>query len=282
MIHSHLTKSEQTVWLGALASNIRSMKPQLRMDSQNGLHKIMWLSKGSARVMINGVTKGVGPNNFIFVPSKTPHDFEIGLNTFGSFIAIDPKANIRLPSEPFIFPVINIMKQAETAKYVDGVASEALSELPGRYIALEAYVSLLVVHILRLTDDKIENKKETSSEKLMRNFTRILEGQFHTGQTLNEYAEALGVTTTHLSRVSRTLNNKSAGQLVQNRVLCEVSHLLLHSSMRIKDISVELGFTSPAYFTRLFKSKMLQTPKDYRKSRARGPEETMRIRSRDL
>jgi AraC-like DNA-binding protein len=147
---------------------------------------------------------------------------------------------------------------------------------------MEAYTSLLLLHVLRLTGDSIENKKETASQKLMRKFSRVLESQYHSGHTLSDYADVLGVTTTHLSRVSRELNNKSAGQLIQERVLSEASHLLLHGDAKVQDISKQLGFSSPAYFTRLFNAKMHQTPKDYRKSQARGPEETQRIRARGL
>jgi AraC-like DNA-binding protein len=57
---------------------------------------------------------------------------------------------------------------------------------------------------------------------------------------------------------------------------------LLHTNIKIQEISKQLGFSSPAYFTRLFNAKMHQTPKDYRKSQARGPEEMQRIRSRGL
>jgi AraC-like DNA-binding protein len=275
-------QSDQTVWVSALASNVRSTRPQMRMDGQNGLHKIMWLSKGHARVMVNGMTKGFGPNTFVYVPSNIPHVFEVGFNTYGSFIAIDPQASVSVPPAPFSFTIMNIMKQAETTKYVDSIVSEATSEEPGRFTAMEAYSSLLLLHVLRLTGDSIENKKESASQKLMRKFSRVLESQYHSGHTLSDYADVLGVTTTHLSRVSRELNNKSAGQLIQERVLSEASHLLLHSDAKVQDISKQLGFSSPAYFTRLFNSKMNQTPKDYRKSQARGPEETQRIRARGL
>ncbi len=282
MAHSHLTRNKKTVFIGSLASNVRSTEPQLRFDGQNGMHKIMWQSKGNARVMINGQTRGIGPNTFIFVPCNTPHVFEVGMSSYGSFISIDPSAAITMPDQAFIFPILNIMQQSETTKYVDCIISEATSELDGRFMALEAFVTLLLVHILRLTGDKFESQKETASQKLMRKFTRVLESQYHTGRSLSEYAEVLGVTTTHLSRVSRAINNKSAGQLIQDRVLCEATHMLLHSDMKVQDISKQLGFSSPAYFTRLFNSKMKQTPKDYRKAQARGPVENQRIRARGL
>jgi len=282
LTHSHLTQSKQTVWVGSLASSVRSSRPELRMDGQNGMHKIMWLSKGHARVIINGMTKGVGPNTFIFVPANTPHVFEVGLHTYGSFIAVDPKSDVDLPPQAFIFTVLNILQQAEITKYVDSIQGEAFSDAPGRFMAVEAYVSLLFLHILRLTGDKIENRKETASQRLMRKFSRVLESQFRSSHSLSDYADVLGVTTTHLSRVSRQLNNKSAGQMIQDRVLSEATHLLLHSNNKVQDISKQLGFSSPAYFTRLFNSKMHQTPKDYRKSQARGPEEIQRIRARGL
>jgi len=282
LTHSHLTQSEQKVWVGSLASSVRSTSPELRLDGQNGFHKFMWLSKGHARVVINGITRGIGPNTFIFVPNTTPHVFEVGLHTYGSFVAASPKIDINLPTQAFVFPVLNIMQQAETAKYIDNIVSEASSDAPGRFLAVEAYVSLLLVHILRLTGDKVEKNQEDASQRLMRKFSRILEGQFRSGRSLSEYADVLGVTTTHLSRVSRAMNNKSAGQLIQDRVLSEATHLLLHSNDKVQDISKQLGFSSPAYFTRLFNAKLHQTPKDYRKSGARGPEEMQRIRSRGL
>ena len=275
-------ESKQTVWVGALASSVRSLAPELRLDGQNGLHKIMWLSKGHARVTINGITRGIGPNTFVYVPHNIPHSFEVGLHTYGSFIAIDPDASINLPRRSFVFPVLNIMQQAKTAKYIDSIVSEATSEAAGRFMVIEASVLLLIVHVLRLTDDKIESEKETASQRLMRKFARVLESQFRAGRSLSEYADVLGVTTTHLSRVSRAMNNKSAGQMIQERTLGEAAHLLLHSNMKIQEISKQLGFSSPAYFTRLFNAKMHQTPKDYRKSQARGPEEMQRIRARGL
>lgn len=282
MTHSHLMQSKQTVYVSALAPSIRNFQPELRLDGQNGMHKILWISKGNARVMIDGVTKGVGANTFIYVPSNTPHVFEVGVNTYGSFISIDPTANLTLPRHNFVFPVLNIMRQSEVTKYIDSIVGEATSDIEGQFPAMESYVNLLIVHILRLTGDTIEKARETASQKLMRRFSRILEQQYNTGRSLSEYAEALGVTTTHLSRVSRSLNQKSAGQVIQDRVLSEAMQLLLHSDMKVQEISKFLGFSSPAYFTRLFNSKLNQTPKDYRKSRARGPEETQRIRARGL
>lgn len=282
MTHSHLLETKKTVYVSALASNVRSTRPELRLDGQNGMHKIMWQSKGNARVMIDGETKGVGPNTFVFVPSNTPHVFEVGFNTYGSYISLEADANISIPHQAFIFPVQNILQQAETAKFIDSIAAEASTDNPGRFMAMKASITLLLVHILRLTGDQFETRKETASQRLMRKFTRILETQYHSGRTLSEYADVLGVTTTHLSRVSRALNNKSAGQLIQDRVLSEATHQLLHSNKKVQDISKQLGFSSPAYFTRLFNAKMKQTPKDYRKAQARGPVETQRIRARGL
>ena len=282
MTHSHLLNIDEKVYVGSLASNMRRPVPELRMDGQNGFYKIIWLSKGNGRVMIDGQTRGIGPNTFVFVPASIPHVFEVGLNTYGTYIAIDPTSKIQFPSHSFIFALLNIMQQTDISKTVDAIVSEAASELPGKEINIEALVQMLLVHILRLTGDKVENVKETSAQRLMRKFTRILEARYHSGSGLSDYADVLGVTTTHLSRVSRSMNGKSAGQLIQDRILSEAQFLLLNSDLKMQDISHKLGFNSPAYFTRLFNAKMNQTPKDYRKSRARGPEEVQRIRARGL
>lgn len=282
MVHPHLVDNEETVFVGALAPNVRSIKRELRLDGQNGYHKILWLTKGNARIMIDGNTKGIGPNTFVFVPSNAPHVFEVGINTYGSIIAIKPNTRIQLPINPIIFPVLNIMQQSQTTKFVDNIIVEASSNDPGQFMAMESYVKLLLIHILRLAGDAIETKKQTASQKLMKKFSRLLENQYHTGRNLNDYAEALGVTTTHLSRVSREMNNKSASQLIQDRVLGEAAQMLLYTDMKIQQISEKLGFRSAAYFSRLFTDKMHQGPKNFRNSGARGSIELQRVRSKGV
>ena len=101
----------------------------------------------------------------------------------------------------------------------------------------------------------------------MRAFAHLVEDKFHTGQTLNDYAETLGVTPTHLTRVCQKLNGISASKLLQNRILAEARRELLLSDDKIQDVSAALGFTSPAYFTRLFTQKLGITPKQYRNAR---------------
>lgn len=282
MTHSYLLQDGQTVFVGTLAKNLRSKRPQLRIDGPNGHHKIMWLSKGNARVMINAATKIIGPNTFVFIPNRTPHTIDMGQNINGTFITIAPETPIKLPEKPFVFHILNIMQQAEIAKLIDNIVIEASSDNDGRFMAMEAYTSLLMVHILRLTGDKIEMQNENSAQKLMRRFAQVLEIHYRSGRSLNEYANVLGVTPTHLSRVSRKLNNKSASQVIQDRVLNEASQMLLHSTYKVQDISRQLGFSSPAYFTRLFSAKMRQTPKDFRKSRTHRSEDTQHIMTKGI
>tara|TARA_Y100000385_G_scaffold15935_1_gene16128 strand:+ start:476 stop:679 length:204 start_codon:yes stop_codon:yes gene_type:complete len=62
------------------------------------------------------------------------------------------------------------------------------------------------------------------------------------------------------------LNGKSASRLIQERVLAEARMMLSNTDYKILEISSILGFSSAAYFTRLFSAKQGQTPKEFRRS----------------
>ena len=118
----------------------------------------------------------------------------------------------------------------------------------------------------RMAQKHFKEPQTNAAQRLMEAFVNLLEKDYRTGRTLAEYAKDLGVTPTHLTRVCQQVNGKSASRLIQERVLAEARMMLSNTDHKILEISNHLGFSSPAYFTRLFSAKQGQTPKEFRQT----------------
>ena len=265
-----IADTEQQVFVGSLAGTLRSSHPELRLDSCNGLHKFFWISKGNGRCMINGVTRSFGPNTAIFIPHDVPHELELSPNVFGVVVTVEPRVDIAVPSAQLFLPILNLMDQKQVAGRFDRVFAEFNTSGIGRNLAVQYLVGLLSVQISRMAQKHAKEVQTNAAQRLMQGFVTLLEKDYRTAKTLAEYAKELGVTPTHLTRVSQQVNGKSASRLIQERVLAEARMMLTNTDHKILEISNHLGFSSPAYFTRLFSQKQGQTPKEYRHAAQKG------------
>ncbi|WEK38248.1 MAG: helix-turn-helix transcriptional regulator [Candidatus Pseudobacter hemicellulosilyticus] len=100
---------------------------------------------------------------------------------------------------------------------------------------------------------------------LLRNFRRLIDAHFRTTRLPKEYADLLYVTPNHLNALCHDLLNKTAGELIRDRVLLEAKRLLTNAKMSVTEIAYELNFQDNSYFNRFFKKYTGSTPDDFRK-----------------
>ena len=68
-----------------------------------------------------------------------------------------------------------------------------------------------------------------------------------------------------LNEITRKMLGKTITQLIHDRILLEAKRELIFSGRSIKEISYELGFEDPAYFSRFFKKQSGFSPTHFRK-----------------
>jgi AraC family transcriptional activator of pobA len=99
---------------------------------------------------------------------------------------------------------------------------------------------------------------------LLRRFEALLEQHHAHRWSVTDFARALAVTPTHLSRVTRTATGLSASRLIDERVVREARRHLAYTQAPVKAIADALGFADPAYFSRVFARAAGLSPRDYR------------------
>lgn len=84
--------------------------------------------------------------------------------------------------------------------------------------------------------------------------------------TVQYFATKLNVTPNYLSDTIKHYSGKSALMTIHEFVIEEAKRRLTMSNQTVSEISWQLGFKYPNYFSRLFKQKTKLSPSEYRKS----------------
>jgi AraC family transcriptional activator of pobA len=256
--------NSDTVICGNLTEAVRYQCASLRLCGCNGFHTALWLARGKARIMVDGQTIHISGETGVIIDADTPKHIEVSGTSFGSVIALRASEDFEMPAPVLVARVPNIGEQQKLAGFMDYVVTEGTRPAFGANAAQYHLAHYYFVHLARLAKTVVS--KPSAAQRLMARFVRLLEQDFTTGKSLSDYAATLNVTTTHLTRVCQQLNEKSAMQLIQDRVLAEAKLLLATTQRPVVDISESLGFASPAYFTRLFSQKTGLAPTDFRRS----------------
>jgi AraC-like DNA-binding protein len=225
---------------------------------------LLWFTRGQGRITVAGVTRGYGAHNAIFLPARTMHGFEITAQVFGTAAFFAEGAGLALPKSPLHLRIRDVLIQGEMTTILEQLQRELDGTRPFRERAVLHHAGLLTVWLDRQAAAAEDQAVPKAALRLARSFTRMVEDQLYTGQTVADYAEALGVTPTHLIRVCRETCGRPASDIIADRVTFEARRLLADTSLPVRRVAEVLGFRSAAYFTRAFQSRTGQTPTAFR------------------
>jgi AraC family transcriptional regulator, transcriptional activator of pobA len=79
-----------------------------------------------------------------------------------------------------------------------------------------------------------------------------------------DYASALGMSPTHLSRIARAATGEPASSLIDARVIREARRNLAYTTLGVATIAYALGFADPAHFSRVFSRATGLSPRAFR------------------
>jgi AraC family transcriptional regulator, transcriptional activator of pobA len=228
---------------------------------------LLWFTKGQGRITIAGGTRGYTAHNCIFIPPGVMHGFDVGPQVFGTAVFFGRNCDLTLPRSPQHLRVRDTFLQQELNVNLDNIQREMDSDSPAHDRATRHHLGLLGVwlerQVARQTPDAV---RPDSSRKLVARYTTLLEREFRSGMGVGDFAAALGVTATHLSRCCNIACGKPASALLQDRRIFEARRLLTETRLPVSRIAENLGFNSPAYFTRAFQNLTGSSPTAFRRA----------------
>ena len=234
---------------------------------------LLWFTRGQGRITVSGTTRGYGPHNAIFLPPNTMHGFDMLGQVLGSAVFLPNDPEMEWPEETVHLRIREVRQQAELTGLIDAIETEMAQDDANSYRAAKHHAGLLPVWMARklAVDPRASgpNPDAKAADRIAAAFTAMVEQGFRSPKSIATYARELGVTPTHLTRACNATSGRSASGILMERRLYEARRLLAETKLPVKSIASELGFSTPAYFTRLFHAQTGLTPTQFRNAPAR-------------
>ncbi|SEP64268.1 transcriptional regulator, AraC family [Thalassovita taeanensis] len=219
--------------------------------------------------MLQGLRRGIGPHNAIFIPAGTLFSLDLGKTGFGLAVQIPLNHGLPLPEDAVLLRVRDVQAQAEITGRLDTLQREISTARPFRHHAVTAHAILLAVCLRRQLGlqpaDQSEDKRPTAAHRLVAAFCALVSRDYRSGKPMADYATMLGVTPTHLTRSCKDCCGMTAADLLTLRSLCAARDMIETTDLPLKDIGEALGFGSAAYFSRFVQHHTGSSPSALRK-----------------
>lgn len=108
--------------------------------------------------------------------------------------------------------------------------------------------------------------EKSGKKTLVYKFKTLIDRQLHRHHRVNDYARLLKVSDKYLNECVNKILNRNAKSIIDEQLMMKARNELKFTDKSIKEISFELGFSSPSYFSSFFKRHSGLSPSSLRKS----------------
>ncbi|MED5608334.1 transcriptional regulator, AraC family [Pseudomonas delhiensis] len=248
---------------------------EIRPHRHADLVQLLYVRAGEAELEVEGSVTHVREATLQVSPPLCVHGFRFTAQIDGYVISL---------AQPFAEELLRQFDRAvleqpqcyavgEDERYLstlfESIEREYTRQEPGRELMLRSLVSALLVWLGRrhLQASHAASATPDRGREHLQAFRRLVEQRFREHLPIERYAERLGISAAHLNALCRRLAGASALQLINQRLLLEAKRNLVYTDMTVQEVSDQLGFSEPAYFSRFFKRGTGQSPRAFRGNR---------------
>jgi AraC family transcriptional activator of pobA len=232
---------------------------QLGLAHDRAYHLLIWITRGQGVALLDGSRRGIGAHNALFIPARHLMAVDLGRQALGMALIIPGDTALNLPQSPQHLRVRDTGAQTELAQLMEALGREQSARRPLYQSAMAALSEQVAIWLHRQLEGQ-DPVPETAARRLSRQWGARLVTHYAEPISMAEHAATLGVTPTHLTRVSKSQTGRTAARLLSERQLHAAQQLLTSTKVPVLDIARHLGFGSAAYFTRFIKQHTGKTP----------------------
>jgi AraC family transcriptional activator of pobA len=233
------------------------------------LHQILLIENGGGRATLEGRSHALRPMRVVNAPVGHVHGFSFKPGTQGWVVTVAAEMldEVLTPSEG----LRRVLAQSAVLRgtpLMRTTMRQIFAEFAGRRFARAHVLRALSAALIGLVARELAGDGRVTADAvksdLFQRFEALLEQHFLRHWTVSDYAAALSITPTHLSRLTRSATGHAASQLILERVIREARRNLVYTNLPVSTIAYALGFNDPAYFSRLFAGATGLSPKRFR------------------
>lgn len=255
----------------SIASRSRLHQWSIQAHRHYNLFQLLYIHSGNATVNLDGNVYHVDSSSLVVIPPLSVHSFDFSPDVDGHVLTLASPLIAALASSLGSHRELMHSSQViedpnhELLPLLTSIAQEYRGHEAYRDWALENLVSQIIIWVARHRVNAISVvQRRNKSRAHFSRFQQLIELHYAEHLPLTVYAEELGISLAHLNSICRQYGNRSALQILHERLLLEAKRNLIYTTLSISEIADSLGFSEPAYFTRFFKRLTGCSPQQFR------------------
>ena len=233
------------------------------------LHQVLLLQRGRGVAHLEGRKVVLEPMSLVNVPPGDVHAFTFEPGTEGFVVTLaDEMLDAMLAGVGDVRRLLGRSFVGRANEALDAVMRQIWQEFSAleeaRALVLRGLGGTLLGLSARLGNEGAPVEAGAADSAQMRRFERLIEAHFLEHWRVADYAKALGMSPTHLSRIARAATGEPASRLIDARVIREARRNLAYTTLGVSTIAYALGFADPAHFSRVFSRATGLSPRAFR------------------
>lgn len=216
---------------------------------------------------IDGMAHTVPAMSVVTIPRHCVHGFVFEAQTKGFVLSI-PSAEVAavMASDAALAEMFSAARIVPaTGKFIrvlETINDEYQSDNCARVSLLRGLVIQLACYLA--ASAATERQMINPVHGKITDFESLAREHFAQGWKVSDYASALGISTTHLSRLSREVLGQSPKEYLHTLTIQEARRLLAYTKIDVASVGYRLGIDDPSYFSRIFMRQTGQSPRAFR------------------
>jgi AraC family transcriptional activator of pobA len=285
-LYGEAGREEADFWLHFedLPARSRPHRWEIDRHRHGGFFQIFTILKGGGELVGDISVERFEAPCLIFIPAGAVHGFRFEHESDGTVLTVrgDRLDEVRDADRRFTscfaeHLILHLGKETEEIGHVRDGLERIRQELSGSRAGRMTLVSsLLTAVLLNLARHRAASASEPRwmegrDAARMQQLSDLIDTHLAEHPPLAFYARRLGISPTHLNRLSRLHFGESVQALVDRKLVSAARRELVFSPFPAKAVAFSLGFSDPAYFNRFFRKKTGITPGRYRAARRGSP-----------